>query len=206
MRLRPFHGRDAFAPHISFSLPKGIFRSLRERDTFLQPPLLFLSAEKWAFCPLRGQVRLHPTFLFLCQKKKRHLRAKSLAALGCAPKRACGRRRPVQRKRGLAAALRCLGLLRIDRFLVIVCAAIWKFFRMRSTNSAAAAQWGQQISYSPLKNKHTIFSAVVASKYVFTSTLLPLTGATNVVLPTERQRKEKIYTCERRAKAETESD
>ena len=67
-----------FAPHISFSL----------------------AAKQAFFAHSVGGERLHPTFLFLCQKKKRHLRAKSLAALGCAPKRACGRRRPVQRKRG----------------------------------------------------------------------------------------------------------
>ena len=49
----------------------------------------------------------------------------------------------VQRKRGLAAALRRLGLLRIDGYLIIDCAAIWKCVRMRFHISAAAAQWAK---------------------------------------------------------------
>ena len=44
--------------------------------------------------------RLRPTFLFLSREKKKRadLRAKSLASLGCAPKRACGRRPGTKKK------------------------------------------------------------------------------------------------------------
>ena len=47
----------------------------------------------------RGE-RLRPTFLFLSQEKKKRadLRAKCLASLGCAPKRACGRRPGTKKK------------------------------------------------------------------------------------------------------------
>ena len=48
-----------------------------------------------------GGERLRPTFLFLLEEKKKcaDLRAKSLASLGCAPKRACGRRPGTKKKR-----------------------------------------------------------------------------------------------------------
>ena len=48
----------------------------------------------------RGE-RLRPAFLFLLEEKKKRadLRAKSLASLGCAPKRACGRRPGTKKKR-----------------------------------------------------------------------------------------------------------
>ena len=59
------------------------FSVLRTGMRFLQPPLLFLSAKE--------------------SKKEAHLRAKSLAALGCAPKRACGRSCGCRRKRVLFA-------------------------------------------------------------------------------------------------------
>ena len=44
---------------------------------------------------------MRPTFLFLSREKKKcaDLRAKSLASLGCAPKRACGRRPGTKKKR-----------------------------------------------------------------------------------------------------------
>ena len=47
----------------------------------------------------RGE-RLRPTFLFLSREKKKRadLRAKCLASLGCAPKRACGRRPGTKKK------------------------------------------------------------------------------------------------------------
>ena len=47
----------------------------------------------------RGE-RLRPTFLFLLREKKKRadLRAKCLASLGCAPKRACGRRPGTKKK------------------------------------------------------------------------------------------------------------
>ena len=47
-----------------------------------------------------GGERLRPTFLFLLEEKKKcaDLRAKSLASLGCAPKRACGRRPGTKKK------------------------------------------------------------------------------------------------------------
>ena len=53
------------------------------------------------FAPLgRGGERLRPTFLFLLREKKKRadLRAKCLASLGCAPKRACGRRPGTKKK------------------------------------------------------------------------------------------------------------
>ncbi len=53
------------------------------------------------FAPLgRGGERLRPTFLFLSREKKKRadLRAKYLASLGCAPKRACGRRPGTKKK------------------------------------------------------------------------------------------------------------
>ena len=53
------------------------------------------------FSPLeRGGERLRPTFLFLLREKKKRadLRAKCLASLGCAPKRACGRRPGTKKK------------------------------------------------------------------------------------------------------------
>ena len=48
-----------------------------------------------------GGERLRPTFLFLLEEKKERadLRAKSLVSLGCAPKRACGRRPGTKKKR-----------------------------------------------------------------------------------------------------------
>ena len=54
---------------------------------------------------------------------------------------------PGAKKKERAAALRRLGLLRIDGYLIIERSAIWKFFRMRFTNSAAAAQRVQPISF-----------------------------------------------------------
>ena len=75
---------------------------------------------------------MRPTFLFLLLRKRN------------VP-------RPVQRKRGLAAALRCLGLLRIDNSLIIARAAIWKFFRMRFTHSAAAANGCGKYCVRPLR-------------------------------------------------------
>ena len=43
---------------------------------------------------------MRPTFLFLLREKKKRadLRAKCLASLGCAPKRACGRRPGTKKK------------------------------------------------------------------------------------------------------------
>ena len=129
----------------------GVFALLSfEKETkFFAPPSSFsLCERKRLFSPAaRAGMFYAPHFFFLVRKKKRYLRAKSLAALGCAPKRACGRRCTVQRKRGLAAALRRLGLLRIDRLLITKRRTIWKFFRMRFYICATAAQWVQSILF-----------------------------------------------------------
>ncbi len=52
------------------------------------------------FCSSWKRGTLRPTFLFLSQEKKKRadLRAKCLASLGCAPKRACGRRPGTKKK------------------------------------------------------------------------------------------------------------
>ena len=57
----------------------------------------------------------------------------------------------VQRKRGLAAALRRLGLLLIDRHLITERSAIWSTFRMRFRISAAAANGCGKYCIRPLR-------------------------------------------------------
>ena len=68
---------------------------LKTRRAFFSAP------QRGVFAPLgRGGERLRPTFLFLSREKKKRadLRAKCLASLGCAPKRACGRRPGTKKK------------------------------------------------------------------------------------------------------------
>ena len=113
----------------------------------MHPPLLFLSARERAFfaCYAGGSVICAPHFFFLERKKKR-------AAPGA-------------KKKEQAAALRCLGLLRIDRFLINGCVAIWKCFRMSFIYSAAAANGCGKYCIRPLRCRMLeaqLFSAAVS--------------------------------------------
>ena len=103
----------------------GIFSSLPGRGFFL--PL-----QAGAFSPAsRAGTFCAPHFFFLVRKKKR-------AAPGA-------------KKKEHAAALRCLGLLRIDNSLIIARSAIWKCFRMRFRISAAAAQWEKSMLFTLIR-------------------------------------------------------
>ena len=109
----------------------GLFPCCARGCVFAAPSSFSLCERKGFFLPCRQARFCAPHFFFLVRKKKR-------AAPGA-------------KKKERAAALRCLGLLRIDRVLINGCVAIWKFFRMRFTISAAAAQWVQSILFCTLR-------------------------------------------------------
>ena len=90
------------------------------REAPFAAPSSFSLPRNRPFACCAGDSACAPHFFFLERKKKR-------AAPGA-------------KKKEHSAALRCLGLLRIDRFLSTVRSAIWKCFRMRFPYSAAAAQ------------------------------------------------------------------
>ena len=88
---RFFHswqGGDGCAPQW------GVFGLIGRRGNGCVP-------QRGVFSSWKRKERLRPTFLFLLEEKKKRadLRAKSLASLGCAPKRACGRRPGTKKKR-----------------------------------------------------------------------------------------------------------
>ena len=79
-----------------FSAPQqGVFAPLGKRGRTVAP-----HNGAGFFLLLEEGERLRPTFLFLLREKKKRadLRAKCLASLGCAPKRACGRRPGTKKK------------------------------------------------------------------------------------------------------------
>ena len=119
----PLRGRGNICSPLFFfahSVGRGLFARAARGDANA-PHILYMAfcSPLFFFAPIGAGIRLRPPFLFSREKKKR-------AAPGA-------------KKKEHPAALRCLGLLRIDGFLITERSAIWKFFRMRSTNSAAAA-------------------------------------------------------------------
>ena len=109
-------GGNVFSP---ISWAKNFF-VLRTKTLFAVPSSFSPAEQQFFACCAGGSAICAPHFFFLVRKKKRVA--------------------PGAKKKEHPAALRCLGLLRIDGFLITERSAIWKFFRMRSTNSAAAAK------------------------------------------------------------------
>lgn len=95
---------------------RDAFAACQAAGTFFRP----FHGRRIFSCCARGCAICAPHFFFLVRKKKRVA--------------------PGVKKKEHGAALRCLGLLRIDGLLITERSAIWKFFRMRSTTSAAAAK------------------------------------------------------------------
>ena len=99
------------------------------------------------FAPLgRGGERLRPTFLFLSREKKKRadLRAKCLASLGCAPKRACGRR-PGTKKKSAGSGFRdescsffvCVYVLTVG--VLVLCGLVSPFAPLTLTGAGGQA-------------------------------------------------------------------
>ena len=89
---------------------------------------------------------MRPTFLFLSREKKKRadLRAKYLASLGCAPKRACGRR-PGTKKKSAGSGFRdescsfflCVYVLRVGS--LVLCGLVSPFAPLPLTGADGLA-------------------------------------------------------------------
>ena len=131
---------------------------LKTRRAFFSAP------QRGVFAPLgRGGERLRPTFLFLSREKKKRadLRAKCLASLGCAPKRACGRR-PGTKKKSAGSGFRD------ESCSFFVCAlrpenGFPGAMRTGFTFCAAAANGCGKGSFSVVRNReHLLLNAAAA--------------------------------------------